>query len=57
MKKGVKKRGQIWVETVIYTLIALVMIGTILAFALPKISEIQDKSTIEQSIIVIKDIK
>lgn len=48
--------GQIWVETVIYTLIALIMIGAILAFAVPKISEVKDKTTIEQSINLIKDI-
>jgi uncharacterized protein (UPF0333 family) len=35
------KRGQIWVETVVYTLIALVMIGLVLAFAKPKIEELQ----------------
>ncbi len=49
-------RGQIWVETVIYTLIALIMIGAILAFAVPKVSEVKDKTTIEQSINLIKDI-
>ena len=56
MKSGVKKSGQIWVETVIYTLIALTMIGAILAFAIPRIEEIQDKSVIEQSINAVKDI-
>lgn len=72
MKKGVKKkqkseilaispkrnrnRGQIWVETVIYTLIALAMIGAVLAFALPQIEKIQDEATIEQSISVVQNI-
>jgi hypothetical protein len=59
MKKGVKKdnyRGQIWVETVIYTLIAFVMIGLVLAYAKPKIEELQDKAIIEQSIAMIKNI-
>ena len=50
------KKGQIWVETVIYTLIALIMIGTILAFAVPKVNEVKDKTIIEQSINLIKDI-
>ena len=45
-----KKRGQVWVETVIYTLIAMVLIGLVLAFVTPKIQEIQDKVTIQQSI-------
>ena len=38
-----KKRGQVWVETVIYTLIALALIGTVLAFVKPKVEEMQDK--------------
>ncbi len=45
-----KKRGQIWVETVIYTLIALILIGLVLAFIVPKIGEIQDRVIIEQTI-------
>lgn len=45
-----KKRGQIWIETVIYTLIALVLIGLALAFITPKIGEIQDRVIIEQTI-------
>jgi type II secretory pathway pseudopilin PulG len=44
------KRGQVWVETVIYTLIALVLIGTVLAFAKPKIQEVQDKAIIDQTV-------
>jgi type II secretory pathway pseudopilin PulG len=51
-----KNRGQVWVETVIYTLIALVMIGAVLAFAVPKVQQIQDKAVIEQSINSINDI-
>jgi type II secretory pathway pseudopilin PulG len=49
-------KGQIWVETVIYTLIAFAMIGLVLAFVQPKIEEIQDKGLIEQSISVLEDI-
>ncbi len=49
-------RGQIWVETVIYTLIAFALIGLVLAFAKPKIEEIRDKAIIEQSITVMQDI-
>ncbi len=51
-----KKRGQVWIETVIYTLIAFVMIGLVLSYAKPKIEELQDKIIIEQSIGIIKDI-
>lgn len=49
-------RGQIWVETVIYTLIAFALIGAVLAFVKPKIEEIQDKAIIEQSISLLKSI-
>lgn len=45
-----KKRGQIWIETVIYTLIGLAVIGLVLAGALPKINEKKDSLTIGQSI-------
>lgn len=48
------KKAQIWVETVIYTLIALAIIGAVLAFVRPKIQEIQDKAIIEQSIEVME---
>jgi hypothetical protein len=51
--KGIK--GQVWVETVIYLLIAFVMMGLVLAFAKPKIEEIRDKAIIEQSIEIIKN--
>jgi|TARA_B100000315_G_C14132542_1_gene387556 type II secretory pathway pseudopilin PulG len=51
-----KKRGQIWIEVVIYTLIALSLIGAVLAFITPKIGEIQDKAIIEQSITMMQNI-
>lgn len=50
------RRGQVWVETVIYTLIALVMIGLILTFVKPKITEIQDRLVLQQSISMMNDI-
>lgn len=50
------KKGQVWIETVIYTLIALVMIGLVLAFARPKIQEIQDQTIIKQSLDMLKQI-
>jgi len=48
MNRG--KRGQVWVETVIYTLIGLAIIGIVLGIAKPKIEEKKDEITIEQSI-------
>ena len=58
MKKEMMKNksGQIWVETVIYTLIAFVLIAAVLAIAQPRIAEIQDKAFIDQSLGVMKDI-
>lgn len=54
MKRG--NRAQIWIETVMYTLIAFAIMGLVLAYARPKIEEMQDKAIIEQSISMIKDI-
>ena len=57
LNKGfLNKKGQIWVETIIYTLIAFALIGLVLAFVKPKIEEIRDKGIIEQSISVLEDI-
>ena len=39
-----------WVETVVYTLIGLAVIGLLLAVSRPKIEEIKDKILIEQTI-------
>lgn len=44
------KRGQIWIETVVYTLIGLALIGLVLAILTPQIREFRDRSTIEQTI-------
>ena len=49
-------KGQVWVETVIYLLIAFVMMGLVLSFIRPKIEELRDKAIIEQSLEIIKDI-
>jgi len=48
-----KKRGkiaQVWIETVIYTLIGLAIIGTLLAVTTPKINQLKDKAIITQTI-------
>lgn len=50
------KKAQIWIETVIYTLIAFALIATVLAFVKPKIDEMQDKAIIEQTISMMKDV-
>ncbi|MFH1608356.1 MAG: hypothetical protein ABIA78_04450 [archaeon] len=56
MKSMVSKSGQIWVETVLYTLIALAMIAAVMVFAQPRIAEIRDKALIEQSIGILQDL-
>src|SRR3989344_1678277 len=43
-------RAQIWVETVVYTLIGIVLIGVVLAIITPKINETKDRLVIEQTI-------
>lgn len=50
------KRSQVWIETVVYTLIAFVILGAVLGFAKPKIEQLQDKSIIEQSIGMLENI-
>lgn len=44
------KKAQIWVETVIYTLIGLSIIGIVLGIVKPAIEERQDTISIKQSI-------
>lgn len=43
-------RGQVWIETVLYTLVGLALIGTILGLAKPKIDSYKDKAVIEQTL-------
>ena len=45
-----EKKAQIWVETVIYTLIGLSLIGVAIALITPKINETRDNAIVEQSI-------
>lgn len=54
LQKSIK--GQVWIETVIYLLIAFIMIGMVLAFVKPKIEDSKDKTIIEQSVEVMGDI-
>ena len=49
-------KGQVWVETVIYTLIAFIMIGLVLSYARPKIQELQDHAILQQSTEMMKQI-
>ena len=51
-----KKKGQIWVETVIYTLIGLAIIGIVLGGAKPQIDKKKNEIVIEQSIEALQNI-
>jgi len=44
------RRGQVWIETVLYTVIGLTLIGLVLAFVMPKINEARDRVVVEQAI-------
>lgn len=49
-------RGQIWVETVIYTLIGLSVIGILLAVATPKINDMKDRLRINEAVDILSAI-
>jgi len=49
-------KGQIWVETVIYTLIGLSIIGILLSIVKPVIDEKKDQLLIEQSMNLMRNI-
>lgn len=44
------KYGQVWVETVIYTLIGLSVIGILLAVSTPKINDMKDRLRINEAV-------
>jgi len=50
------KIAQVWIETVMYVLIALVIIGLVISFVEPKISEMQDRAILEQSLAMLTEI-
>lgn len=50
MLKKINSKSQVWIETVIYTLIGLSIIAIILTMALPQIDKSKDKALIEQTV-------
>lgn len=44
------KKGQVWVETAIYTLIGLTIIAIVLSAAIPQIEKIKDREIISQTV-------
>jgi len=55
-RKSRNKIGQVWVETVIYTLIAFIIIGLVLTVARPKIQCMQDTTLLQKSTEMLRDI-
>ncbi len=51
-----KKRGQVWVETVIYTLIGIAVLGVVLGIVKPKIEETRDKLVIDKAIEMLENL-
>jgi hypothetical protein len=47
---GKNKHSQVWVETVIYTLIGLTIMGAIIGVVTPKITQMNDKILLTQTI-------
>jgi type II secretory pathway pseudopilin PulG len=54
LKKNLK--AQVWVETVVYTLIGLTIIAIILAMAMPQIDKMKDKAIIEQTVVALNNL-
>jgi len=52
----INKKAQIWVETVLYTVVILSIIAIVLSFAIPKIDQGRDRLIIEQSIGALKNL-
>jgi len=50
------RNAQVWVETVLYTLIAFTIIGLVLTYVKPEIEKFQDKAVIKQSITIMSDL-
>ncbi len=51
-----KYKGQVWLETVIYVLIGLVLMGLVLAFIMPKINEKRARLIIEQTVVALSNL-
>ncbi|MDO8508457.1 MAG: hypothetical protein Q7S27_02110 [Nanoarchaeota archaeon] len=53
LKHRINSSAQIWLETVIYILIGLALIGLVLGFITPKINEKKDRLVVEQTLIAL----
>jgi type II secretory pathway pseudopilin PulG len=50
------QKGQIWIETVIYTLIGLTILAIVLALATPQLQKIKERAVIQQTANVLRTI-
>ena len=57
LKGNFLKKGQVWIETVVYTLIGLSIIAIILTMAMPQIDKMKDKSVVEQTATALNELK
>lgn len=53
----VNKKAQVWIETVIYTLIGLAIMGILLSIIIPSINSKKDEIIIKQSLDILKNIE
>ncbi len=44
------KKAQVWIETVVYTLIGIALIALVLGYVIPKVNKAKDTLAVEQSI-------
>lgn len=56
LKQKFNNYGQIWIETMIYLLIGLTIMGIVLAFVLPKIDRVKDRTVLDQSLSMLESI-
>jgi type II secretory pathway pseudopilin PulG len=55
-EEKISKKSQIWVETVLYTLIGFSILAILLSIALPKIGQMKDRVIVEQTIDVLNSV-
>jgi len=52
----IRKKAQVWIETVIYTLMGLAIIGILISIVTPKVNQMIDGSVIAQSVATLNKI-
>ena len=49
-----RKQGQVWMETLLYTVVGLAIMGTVLSFAIPKLEQNKERAIIAEQISTLK---